>query len=309
MSQKHTLNTIALAVVLAGAVFAVAMMLFLFLADFRFVSSFFLALLVSFFAGIVLLIGFAGPSDQPAPVVARAPASPEPAAPPEPAPAPAAVAEPEPAPAAPSPEEEEAARKAAEFQAEAARMKAAEEAAAKAEAEAARKRADEEAAAAAEEAAAKAEAEAARARAEEEAAKVAAAEAARARAEEEAAAATETAATDDHGIPDYDGDGKLEGTDEGTRPTGLDAPRDGKADNLKEIKGIGPKLEKLCNRLGFWHFDQVAAWTSDEVAWVDANLEGFKGRVTRDQWVEQAKVLAAGGSTEFSKRVEDGDVY
>ena len=80
-------------------------------------------------------------------------------------------------------------------------------------------------------------------------------------------------------------------------------------DDLKQIKGIGPKLESLCNRLGFFHFDQIAAWTEDEVAWVDQNLEGFKGRVTRDNWVAQAQVLAAGGATEFSARVKDGDVY
>ena len=108
---------------------------------------------------------------------------------------------------------------------------------------------------------------------------------------------------------DYDGDGVLEGANEGTRPAALDGPRDGKADNLKEIKGIGPKMEKMCNALGFYHFDQIANWTADEVAWVNANLEGFKGRVTRDEWVAQAKILAAGGETEFSKRVEDGDVY
>ncbi|NND20174.1 MAG: hypothetical protein HKN98_16505 [Silicimonas sp.] len=108
---------------------------------------------------------------------------------------------------------------------------------------------------------------------------------------------------------DYDGDGVVEGVHEGTRPSGLDAPRDGNADDLKQIKGIGPKLEKLCNSLGFWHFDQVAAWTADEVAWVDANLQGFKGRVSRDDWVAQAQVLASGGETDFSKRVEDGDVY
>ncbi len=109
--------------------------------------------------------------------------------------------------------------------------------------------------------------------------------------------------------PDYDGDGVHEGENEGTRPAGLDGPRDGNADDLKQIKGVGPKMEQLCNSLGFWHFDQIANWTPDEVAWVDANLEGFKGRVTRDNWVEQAKVLAAGGETEFSKRVEDGGVY
>jgi predicted flap endonuclease-1-like 5' DNA nuclease len=108
---------------------------------------------------------------------------------------------------------------------------------------------------------------------------------------------------------DFDGDGVSEGENEGTRPAGLDAPRDGKADDLKQIKGIGPKLEKLCNSLGFWHFDQIAGWTPDEVAWVDANLQGFKGRVSRDSWIDQARILAGGGETEFSKRVEDGDVY
>jgi predicted flap endonuclease-1-like 5' DNA nuclease len=95
----------------------------------------------------------------------------------------------------------------------------------------------------------------------------------------------------------------------GTRPTALDGPRDGAADDLKRIKGIGPKLEKLCNSLGFYHFDQIANWTPAEVAWVDENLEGFKGRVSRDTWVEQARVLAAGGDTEFSRKVDKGDVY
>lgn len=96
---------------------------------------------------------------------------------------------------------------------------------------------------------------------------------------------------------------------EGSKPAALDGPRDGKADDLKQIKGVGPALEKLCNSMGFYHFDQIAAWTDTEVAWVDQNLEGFKGRVSRDDWVAQAKVLAAGGTTEFAARVEKGDVY
>ena len=54
-----------------------------------------------------------------------------------------------------------------------------------------------------------------------------------------------------------------------------------------------PKLEILCNRLGFYHFDQIAAWTAAEIAWVDDNLEGFKGRVSRDNWVGQARALAS----------------
>jgi len=93
-----------------------------------------------------------------------------------------------------------------------------------------------------------------------------------------------------------------------SRPEGLARARGGAADDLKLIKGIGPALENLCNRLGFFHFDQIAAWTGDEIAWVDDNLEGFKGRVTRDTWVEQAKILAAGGETDFAKRAKKGDV-
>jgi NADH-quinone oxidoreductase subunit E len=95
----------------------------------------------------------------------------------------------------------------------------------------------------------------------------------------------------------------------GTKPETLTEARDGQGDDLKRIKGIGPKLAELCNRLGFFHFDQIAGWTADEVAWVDQNLEGFKGRVSRDNWVEQAKTLASGGETEFSARVKKGDVY
>jgi predicted flap endonuclease-1-like 5' DNA nuclease len=96
---------------------------------------------------------------------------------------------------------------------------------------------------------------------------------------------------------------------EGTRPEALEGPREGGADDLKKIKGVGPKLEKLCNSLGFYHFDQIANWTADEVAWVDQNLEGFKGRVSRDNWVEQARILASGEETDFSKKVDKGDVY
>ncbi|MBP7242053.1 NADH-quinone oxidoreductase subunit NuoE [Amaricoccus sp.] len=96
---------------------------------------------------------------------------------------------------------------------------------------------------------------------------------------------------------------------EPARPAGLGAPREGGADDLKRIKGVGPKLEAVLHGLGYYHFDQIAAWTPAEVAWVDANLEGFHGRVTRDDWVDQARILAGGGSTEFSERVDRGEVY
>lgn len=96
---------------------------------------------------------------------------------------------------------------------------------------------------------------------------------------------------------------------EGTKPSTLKAARASGADDLKMIKGVGPKLEKLLNTLGFYHFDQIGEWTEDEIAWVDQNLEGFKGRVSRDNWVAQAKTLASGGETEFASRVKKGGVY
>ena len=76
------------------------------------------------------------------------------------------------------------------------------------------------------------------------------------------------------------------------KPEALDGPRDGAPDDLKEISGIGPKLEQLLHSMGYYHFDQLAGWSDAEIAWVDEHLEGFKGRVTRDNWVEQARVLA-----------------
>lgn len=77
-----------------------------------------------------------------------------------------------------------------------------------------------------------------------------------------------------------------------SKPKGLTAPRGGVADDLKQISGVGPAMEKLMHSLGYYHFDQVAAWEPAEVAWVDDNLEGFKGRATRDNWISQAKSLA-----------------
>ncbi|TKZ21726.1 NADH-quinone oxidoreductase subunit E [Shimia litoralis] len=91
-------------------------------------------------------------------------------------------------------------------------------------------------------------------------------------------------------------------------PVILTEARDGGADDLKKLKGVGPKLEQTLNELGFFHFDQIAAWTQAQIAWVDSRLS-FKGRIERDGWVDQAKALASGEETEFSKRVAKGDVY
>jgi len=75
------------------------------------------------------------------------------------------------------------------------------------------------------------------------------------------------------------------------KPALLSAP-EGKADDLKLIKGVGPKLEKELNNAGVYHFSQIAGWTDKEVAWADEHLVSFKGRISRDNWVSQAKELA-----------------
>ncbi len=91
------------------------------------------------------------------------------------------------------------------------------------------------------------------------------------------------------------------------RPAGLDSPRGGTADDLKRIKGIGKVNEKKLNDLGIWHFDQIAAWTDAETAWVGAYLD-FPDRIEREDWVGQARTLAAGDTTAFAERVDAGDV-
>lgn len=78
------------------------------------------------------------------------------------------------------------------------------------------------------------------------------------------------------------------------QPELLKEPRAGKGDDLKLIWGVGPKLEELLHSMGVWHFDQIAKWTAAELRWVDDRLEGFKGRATRDEWVDQSKKLATG---------------
>ncbi|MBD3663569.1 NADH-quinone oxidoreductase subunit E [Sulfitobacter aestuariivivens] len=92
--------------------------------------------------------------------------------------------------------------------------------------------------------------------------------------------------------------------DAGTPPETLTSARDTGADDLKLIKGVGPKLETMLNGMGFYHYDQIAGWSAEEVAWVDQNLQGFKGRVSRDNWVDQAGKLARGEATEFSERAK-----
>ena len=78
--------------------------------------------------------------------------------------------------------------------------------------------------------------------------------------------------------------------------------------SVTSLKGVGPALEKTLNELGFYHFDQIANWGASDIEWVDSRLK-FKGRIVRDDWMQQAKVLMSGGTTEFAAKVEKGGVY
>jgi predicted flap endonuclease-1-like 5' DNA nuclease len=84
------------------------------------------------------------------------------------------------------------------------------------------------------------------------------------------------------------------------KPKGIAKARGGKADNLQRISGIGPKNESILHSLGFFHFDQIAAWTATEVNWVDDHLR-FNGRIKREEWIRQARLLAEGKDAEFAK--------
>ncbi len=81
----------------------------------------------------------------------------------------------------------------------------------------------------------------------------------------------------------------------------------GEEDDLKRIKGIGPVNEKALNELGIKKFSQIAGWTPANVDWVE-DFMSFPGRIEREDWIAQAKLLAEGEETSFSKRVDAGEV-
>ncbi|MEM9764764.1 MAG: NADH-quinone oxidoreductase subunit NuoE [Pseudomonadota bacterium] len=75
------------------------------------------------------------------------------------------------------------------------------------------------------------------------------------------------------------------------KPALFETAPDG-VDDLQQLKGVGPTLERTLNDLGVYRFEQIASWGVAEIAWVDARLK-FKGRIGRDDWVGQAATLAA----------------
>ena len=78
-------------------------------------------------------------------------------------------------------------------------------------------------------------------------------------------------------------------------------------EDLKRIRGIGVLIEKKLNSMGITNYEQVANWSASDIERVSQVLD-FKGRIERENWVEQARILAAGGQTEFSRRADRGDL-
>ena len=74
------------------------------------------------------------------------------------------------------------------------------------------------------------------------------------------------------------------------------------ADDLTRLKGVGPKLVARLHELGVSSFAHIAAWTDADIDRIDAQLGRFQGRIRRDSWVEQAKLLNAGDDAAFAAR-------
>lgn len=82
----------------------------------------------------------------------------------------------------------------------------------------------------------------------------------------------------------------------------VSAVSDTSGDDLTRIKGLGPKLAATLRELGVTAFAQIAAWDDADIDRIDAHLGRFQGRIRRDDWVGQAKLLAAGDETGFTER-------
>jgi predicted flap endonuclease-1-like 5' DNA nuclease len=85
-------------------------------------------------------------------------------------------------------------------------------------------------------------------------------------------------------------------------PPATAAPAAGAGDDLRRIKGLGPKLVTTLQALGITRYDQIAAWTDADLDDLDTKLGAFAGRPRRDSWVEQAQLLAGGDTAAYEAK-------
>jgi predicted flap endonuclease-1-like 5' DNA nuclease len=95
----------------------------------------------------------------------------------------------------------------------------------------------------------------------------------------------------------------LRATDTPSKIEAGSSRRIGLAGDLKRIRGIGVLIEKRLHSLGVTSYEHIANWTASDIDRISQTLD-FKGRIERENWVEQARILAAGGQTEFSRRFD-----
>ena len=79
-------------------------------------------------------------------------------------------------------------------------------------------------------------------------------------------------------------------------------PPSDEGDDLTRIKGLGPKISTALRALGVTRYAEIAAWTEEDVARIDAQLGVFAGRATRDNWIEQAKLLSSGDTAAYEAK-------
>jgi len=85
-------------------------------------------------------------------------------------------------------------------------------------------------------------------------------------------------------------------------PTPVDTPVSAPAfadGPVTQLKGLGPKVATQLGALGVTTVGQMAALSESEAQSIDAQLGNFTGRMGRDRWIEQARLLAAGDKAAF----------
>ena len=91
------------------------------------------------------------------------------------------------------------------------------------------------------------------------------------------------------------------------KPLILSSPRPSGKDKLIKIKGIDLKVEKDLNKLGIFHFNQIAAWSNKNCDWIEEFLL-LPGCAKKNQWIEQAKILESGKETVYSQKIDNEEV-